>query len=239
MTRSHPALLLALLALLMPACAAAQSDDGPSLGDLARAVRKSKMPSAAPAIIDNDNFAQVMDQVETRRLNGSMSFTFNPAAKNFDIKVPDATCSLSFNANASALLTDPYVPVDLPRTELTKLDGPAVLDGDTLQVSVYNATQWDLNEITVSLTTVRLPEDNTAYLIGGAKLVPAAQAVPAEEKRSDTTVLLHLKGRATPFTTAIFREKLEAPPGLDQDWHWAIVQARGVPPTPPAPAPGY
>ena len=61
---------------------------------------------------------------------------------------PDGTCSLSFNANATALLTSPYVAQDLPQGELAKLDGPAKI-GDTLEVSVYNASSWSLREITV------------------------------------------------------------------------------------------
>lgn len=239
MSRFWPALILALT-LGSPMLAISQTDDGPSLGELARAVRKSKPAPAAPAVIDNDNLSAVMDQVETRRLNGSMSFTMSASSKNFDVKVPDATCSLSFNANSSALLTDPYMPVDLPQAEIPKLDGPAVLNNDVLQVSVHNGTGWDLSEITVSLTIVRLQEDNGSYLIGGAKMLPAVLVEPSAEKKPDATVLLHLKGRALPFQTTVFREKIETPPGLDQDWHWAIVQARGLPPTPPpSPAQGY
>ena len=52
----------------------------------------------------------------------------------------------------------------------------------------------------------------------------------AGQKLSDTAMLYHLKGSAAPQATSVFRGIVDA--GLDagQDWHWAIVQARGIPP---------
>jgi len=228
---------LVFLGILLPVCARAQSDSAESLGDLARSLRKSKEPAAPTAdVIDNDNLSQVIDQVASLRLSGSPLFSFNGSGKNFQMSTPDGTCSLSFNANATALLSDPFVALDLPQGELVKLDGPASLDGDTLQVSVYNASAWNVKEITVGLTIVRRSETDTAYF-GSAKLLPAVagDGQPAEkpaEKRSDLTLLLHLKGAAAPSATAIFREKLAAIPDPDQEWHWAIVSAKGIPPDP-------
>src|SRR5437870_4733780 len=234
--KPHLPITLVLLGLLRPVNLAAQSDQtfvqsdqtGQSLGDLARSLRKSK---AAPAhtVIDNDNLSQVMDEVESRKLNGRLLFSFKGTGKSFQVSSPDVTCSLSFNAQATSLLSDPFVAQDVPDGELTKLDGPAIINGDTLQVSVYNGTAWNLREITVGLTILRRPETNTAYY-GSAKLLPATAgtAVPGE-KHSDLTVLYHLKGSAPPLATTDFREKLGAVLG-DQDWHWAIVHAKGVPP---------
>jgi len=219
-----------LLGLLMPVCAPAQDDGNVSLGALARALRKSKEP-AAPAVIDNDNLSRVMDEVENHRLNGAPLFTLDGGSNNFQMSSPDGTCSLSFNANATSLLTVPYVAEDLPQSELAKLDGPAVIEGDILQVSVYNGSDWNVKEITVGLTIVRRPE-NSAALYGSARLLPAAEETSAPaEKRSDLTMLFHLKGSAVPFATTIFREKLAALLPPDQEWHWAIVQAKGVPPS--------
>ncbi len=228
---------LVLLGLLFPAGLAAQSDqplaqsDQPSqsLGDLARSLRKSKAPPAH-TVIDNENLTQVMDQVESQRLSGRLLFSFDRAGKSFQVSSPDVTCSLSFNAQSTSLLSDPYVPQDLPDGELVKLDGPATINGDTLQVSVYNGTAWNLKEITVGLTILRRPQTNTTYY-GSAKLLPATAgtAVPAE-KHSDLTVLYHLKGSAPPLTTTDFHEKLGAVLGSEQEWHWAIVQAKGIPP---------
>ena len=221
------------LGLLLPVRLIAQSDNSDiSLGDLARSLRQSKAPKAPPAhsVIDNDNLTQVMNQVEGQRLNGRMLFSFDGVGKSFQVSSPDVTCSLSFSAQATALLSDSYVAQNLPAGELAKLEGPATIDGDSLQISVFNGTGWNLKEITVGLTILRGREAKTAYF-GPAKLVPAAATsdVPTE-KPSDITVLYHLKGAAAPLTAAVFRETLGTVLAPDQDWHWAIVEAKGIPP---------
>ncbi len=222
---------LVSLGLLLPVCAA-QSEDEVSLGDLARSLRQSKEPKepAAPSIIDNDNLTQVIDDVEHFRLGTRPTFTFEGGATHFQMSSPDGTCSLSFNANSTALLSSPYVSQDLPQSELAKLDGPANIHGDTLEVSMYNASSWNVREITVGLTIVR-HDDSSADDYGAAKLLPAASedATPAD-KRSDVTVLLHLKGSAAPFATTVFQEKLDENLDDGQEWHWAIVEAKGIPP---------
>jgi hypothetical protein len=232
--RCYLGVFLVFLGMTLPVCAAAQSDDAGSLGDLARSLRQSKEPKppAAPNIIDNDNLSQVIDDVESLRLNGKPMLSFDSEAKQFQMSSPDGICSLSFNANATALLSSPFVAQDLPASELTKLDGPANIHGDTLEVSVYNATLWDLREITVGLTIVRPPDTDAAYG-SAAKLVPAVieDTVPVE-KRSDSTLLLHLKGSAAPFATTVYRERLDGNLSPDQEWHWAIVEAKGIPPSP-------
>jgi hypothetical protein len=226
--------LLVFLGMMLPVYAAAQSDDGVSLGDLARSFRQSKEPKppTAPAVIDNDNLSQVIDQVEHFRLGGKPMFSFDGVGRHFQMTSPDGTCSLSFNANATALLATPFVSQDLPQSELAKLDGPANIQGDTLEVSVYNATTWNLREITVGLTIVRRPDPSAEYY-GAAKLLPAVAGDTAPtDKRPDLTLLLHLKGSGAPFTTTVFREKLDANLSVDQEWHWAIVEAKGIPAVP-------
>ena len=223
---------LVSLEMMLPVCAAAQSDGEVSLGDLARSLRQSKEPKepAAPAIIDNDNLTQVIDDVEHFRLGARPTFTFEGGATHFQMSSPDGTCSLSFNANNTALLSNPYVSQDLPQSELAKLDGPANIHGDTLEVSMFNASSWSVREITVGLTLVRR-DDTSAGDFGAAKLLPAVaeDSTPAD-KRSDVTVLLHLKGSAAPFATTVFREKLDENLDDGQEWHWAIVEAKGIPP---------
>jgi hypothetical protein len=226
----HLCVAVALLGLVFSPRSLAQSDDNISLGDLARALRKNNLP-AAPVTIDNDNLSQVMDQVESRRLNGALLFSMDGSEKNFQMSSPDGTCSLSFSANATALLSTPYVAEDMPQSELAKLEGPASIVGDTLQVSVYNGTSWDLKEITVGLTLVR--KENTTAHVANAKFVPAVATDEAPaSKPSDMTVLLHLKGTAAPSGTTVFSEKLGRTLEPDQEWHWAIVQGRGIPPSP-------
>src|ERR1700676_96838 len=226
-------IVLVFLALMLPVCAVAQADGGVSLGDLARSLRQSKAPQepAAPNVIDNDNLSQVIDDVEHFSQGGKPIFSFDGAGRNFRMSSPDGTCSLSFNANATAVLSSPYVSQDLPQSELAKLDGPANINGDTLEVSVYNASAWSVREITVGLTIVRRAEPSAASY-GDAKLLPAVaeEGVPAE-KRPDLTLLLHLKGSTAPFTTSVYREKLDALLENGQEWHWAIVEAKGIPPS--------
>ncbi|MGH9504984.1 MAG: hypothetical protein ACRD20_19190 [Terriglobales bacterium] len=220
---------LILLAVLLPVYGKAQSDSGePSLGDLARRFRQGK---TAPehAVIDNDNLHQVMDEVQARKLNGSLLFSIDGAAKKFKVASPDVTCDLSFSASSTALLSDAYAPQDLPEGELAKLDGPATISGDTLQVSVHNGTTWNIKEITVGLTILRGPEADAARR-GAARLVPAAETTTLlSEKHPDSTVLYRLKGSAAPSSTTVFHESLGVAPGQDQEWHWAIVQAKGIP----------
>jgi hypothetical protein len=234
-------IFLILLGIALPACAAAQADSGISLGDLARSLRQSKTPNepAAANVIDNDNLSQVIDDVEHFRQGGKPMFSFDGAGKNFQMSSPDGTCSLSFNANATALLSTPYVSQDLPQSELAKLDGPANIHGDTLEVSLHNASPWNLKEITVGLTIVRRP-DTSAANDGPAKLLPAAAAdtFPAE-KRPDSTLLLHLKGSTAPLATTVYQGKLDASLEEGQEWHWAIIEAKGIPPTTVANASQY
>jgi len=222
-------LLVILLELLLPVSGVAQSDGAePSLGDIARSLRKSK-PAPEHTVIDNDNLHKVMDEVQSRKLNGSLLFSFDGAAKKFQVSSPDVTCDLSFSASATSLLSDPYAPQDLPEAELAKLDGPATISGDTLQVSVHNGTSWNIKEITVGLTILRDPAEDAARG-GPARLIPASETTRLlSEKHADVTVLYHLKGSAAPSSTTVFHETLSAAPSHDQEWHWAVVQAKGTP----------
>ena len=233
---------LVFCAFSLASVAPAQSDDQPvPLGDVARALRKKKeQPAAQPApttsnapktIIDNDNLTQVMDEVQSHRLNGSsLLYSFDGSGRTFQVSAPDVTCSLSFSSNTVSLLSRPYVPIDLPDDELRKLDGPAILSDEGLQVSVFNGTEWKIEEITVGLTIVR--HNNPAARVSGAgHLVPAAQeTVIADEKHPDTTTIHHLRATALPATTAIFKAQLAVHISPDEEWHWAILQAKGVPP---------
>lgn len=226
----------------MPLAVRAQSsDESVSLGDLARQLRRAKTasaPAVAPAapaapVIDNDNFNQILAEAGQQKLRKSMMFSFDGMAKDFEVSSPDVTCRLSFSGNASALLSNPYAPQQLPENELVKLDGPATVNGDTLEISLHNNTPWTLRQVTVGLTLVRAA-DTDASPYASPRLVPAAAGIAGimaqEEKHSDTTVLFHLRGTAAPYTTTVFRQPLDSAIPPDQEWHWAIVDAKGVPP---------
>lgn len=241
-------LMLALLVwgmilLVLPVRVRAQEGTESPLGDVARSFRKKVAPSET--VIDNDNLSKVVDDAETRRAAGSSPvFSLDPGGKSFHVSSPDVTCSLSFSGKTSAkttsLLSDPLLLDELPRSELAKVDGPATINGDSLQVSMHNGTSWELREVVIGLTIVKRQEPgDTASNFGQARIVPAAaggspRVQDSFQKQPDVTLLLRVKGSAAPSATAIFRTPLNFALFPDQDWHWAIVRAKGIPPqTPP------
>jgi hypothetical protein len=242
-TRLHLSLWIAAILILGLAPCVAQDDssDAP-LGDVARTLRKRVNPDEV--VIDNDNFNKVVDDAENRKAIGptTMVFSLDPSGKNFHVSTPDVSCSLSFTAKAAALISDPFMLDELPREELVKLQGPATLDGDSLQLSIHNGTDWELHEVVIGLTIVRIPDTvDAATSYGQAHIVPAVagsavRSTPnSNEKQPDSTVLLRVKGSAAPSATAVFRTQLNFALFPDQEWHWAIVRAKGVPPPPVAP----
>jgi len=234
-----------IFALLLPLAASAQ-DDAPSLGDLARNLRKNKaqqqpQPQPDPArtvppqtVIDNDNLAQVMEDAKKARpvSKDKAVFSIDPSGNTLKVSSPDVTCSLSFNARASSLLIKPILIEDLPLTELLKLDGPGSIQDESLQLEVFNGTDWDIREITIGLTLERKPGENAA-VAARARVIPAAQGMApiAVERRSDVTLLYHLKATAKPFSTTAFHENIGITPGPDEDWRWSIVEAKGIRPS--------
>ncbi len=223
------------LCVLWPLAATAQ-DNEPSLGDLARNLRNNKSPQRQESpIIDNDNLAQATEDAKNRRPVGHEKDKFvlsiDPAGKTIQASSPDVTCSLSFNARAGALLVKPVLLETLPLPDLLKLDGPASIEDENFQLEVFNGTDWDLREITVGLTLERKPGEN-AEMAARARVIPAAQNSLAAtvEKRSDVTLLYHLKATAKPFSTTTFKENIGITPGPDEDWRWSIVEAKGIRP---------
>ena len=149
-------LLSTMIVLALPRASAQEDPDDVPLGDVARSLRKN--PAPPETVIDNDNFWQVVDDAESRREAGALLVSLDPGAKSFNVSSPDVTCSLSFTAKTASLISDPPVLNELPRSELAKLDGPATIDGDQLQVSMHNGTAWELREVVIGLTIVRRPE---------------------------------------------------------------------------------
>ena len=235
----------AVILLCCPAYLAAQ-EDSVSLGEVAREARRSKTPEAQK-VIDNDNFAIMMDKAETARLDGKPVFSIDPSGKSFRMTSPDGTCSLSFNANATALISAPYVASELPQDELAKIAGSAAIHDDAIEVALHNGTGWDLKEIVVGITVLQAPATPEYQ---PAKLMFGPEALTAE-KSPDMTVLYHLKGIGAPGSTTVFRGVMggnfadtsqsslgQNGFGSNKDWHWAIVAARGIPPANPNTIPG-
>jgi len=239
-------LVVSMLVSLCPLAASAQ-DDAPSLGDLARTLRKNKSeqpqqqpPDAASPVIDNDNLAQVIEDAKNLRpaRQDKTVFSIDPSSNTLKVSSPDVTCSLSFNARASSLLIKPVLIEDLPLTELLKLDGPGSIQDENLELEVFNGTDWDIREITIGLTLERKPGEN-AELAARARVIPAAEGLApiTVERRSDVTLLYHLKAAAKPFSTTELRENIGITPGPDEDWRWSIVEAKGIRPTQPPSVP--
>jgi hypothetical protein len=212
-------LLPVLLAICAPVLASAQDDPNEvPLGDVARNLRK-KTVQPAQQVIDDDNLPKVMEQAETRRNAGSpVKYVMNGQEKGFHISAPDATCSLSFTANAKSLLSNQYAQMNLPATDLVKLVGPAVIEGDALTVNVLNGTNWHLSEVDIALTVVRKTESSSQF-----------QDV-RPEKKPDVTMIYRMRAAASPWERTVFSAPLNLELPSDADWHWAIVEAKGYPP---------
>jgi hypothetical protein len=211
--------------MAIPPCLLAQEGGEIPLGDVARSLRKKA--AAADAVIDNDNLSKAVEEAESRRAAGStMVFSVSPSGKNFRVSSPDVTCSLSFSAKATSLLSDPMID-ELPHSELAKLDGPATINGDSLQVTMHNGTLWELREVVIGLTIVRRTESAEARVSAPASGVRAQESF---QKQPDVTLLLRAKGSAAPAATATFRTPLNFALFPDQEWHWAVVRAKGIAP---------
>lgn len=233
-----------LLVVLLATMASAQ-EDAPSLGDLARDLRKNKLDQQQPqqpstSVIDNDNLSQVMEDAKKARpvKQDKTVFSIDPSGNTLKLSSPDVTCSLSFNSKSSALLIRPVLIEDLPLTELLKIDGPGSIQEEALQLEVFNGTDWELREITIGLTLERKPGEN-AELAARARVIPAAEGLApvTVERRSDVTLLYHLKADAKPFSTTEFRENIGITPGPDEDWRWSVVEAKGIRTSPSPSAP--
>lgn len=235
LTFALPVLAVPFLFAAQPLAAQDDPNDAP-LGDVARSVRKNT-PSSQE-VIDNDNLSQVMAQAESHRGESAvLKFIMEGESKRFQVSSPDVTCSLSFSANTKSLLSSQYSQIDLPPNDVVKLAGPATIEGDALQVTVFNGTDWHVSEVAVALTIVKKAEARDAALFyGTAELMPAGAGTLAQEsevhpeKKPDMTVLYRMRAAAPPFATTVFSTPLNLELAPDQEWHWAIVQAKGYPP---------
>jgi hypothetical protein len=247
MFRSSEIRLLLLIVLLAPLGAiraAAQDDpDQMPLGDVARNFRK-KTPPVKP-VIDDDNLPQVMQQADSHDDAGSrFRFLMTRDSQGFQVSAPDVTCSLAFTANVKSLLSSQYDQMDLPPTEMAKIEGKAVVEGDGLTVPVFNGTQWHLSELAVAFTVIKkarsgvVPWSHEGVISASADVTPPlAREIGADafqqvrpEKRPDVAVIYRMRAAALPWSNAVFSAPLNLELDPTEEWHWAIVQARGYPP---------
>jgi hypothetical protein len=238
------ALSMAVSSLAAARLSAQDADDDPNqppLGDVARNLRKNNPPPQQ--VIDNDNLPDVVRQAENRHTS-VLRFLMAGSEKDFQVSAPDVTCSLSFTASTKALLSDQYAQMDLPPSEMFKLNGPATIEGDAFTVSLFNGTDWHVSEIDVAFTLVKknvpAAADAAPSAEGFSPLSPPASPQAPQydletdavrpEKKADHTVIFKMRAAAPPLGATTF----SAPLGVDlssaQEWHWAIIQAKGYPP---------
>ena len=243
LSRIRLPLTIALLATLGVFAADAQDDpDQVPLGDVARNFRK-KSPPAKP-VIDDENLPQLMEQADSHHdFRSGLTFLMSGNSRGFQVSAPDVTCSLSFTANVKSLLSGQYDQMDLPPGEMAKIEAKAVVEGDALTVPLFNGTQWHLSELAVAFTVIRKSKTvATPWNLSGA--ATAAENTPAltremgadafqqvrPEKRPDVTVIYRMRAAALPWSNAVFSAPLNLEPDPGEEWHWAIVQAKGYPP---------
>lgn len=233
--------LTALLGAFGPVRLIAQDDPNDiPLGDVARNLRKNQQ--AASQVIDDDNLTQTIEQGDKHESFGSsLRYVMAGKSSRFQVSAPDVTCSLAFTANVKSLLSSTqYAQMDLSPADLTKLEGPAAIEGDSLTLSLFNATNWHVSEVDVAFTVVKKswgrdaspfssPESGPDVGSGSAGTVNPFQQV-RPEKKQDTTVIYRMRAAAPPWSRADFSAPLNMDLAPGDEWHWAIVQAKGYPP---------
>lgn len=225
-------LLLLVGATLAPARLLAQGDpnDVP-LGDVARNLRK-KAPTKP--VIDDDNLSQVMQQADSRRgFGSSLRFLMAGDLSGFRVSAPDVTCSLSFSSNVKSLLAGQYSEMNLPASDLARLEGHATIEGDALSVAVHNGTDWHVSEIAVAVMIVKMSVPDATASEGPSNLdpAPAEGTHPAEtDRKPDTTVIYRMRAVGVPWSVTTFSSRLQAELAAGSEWHWAVTEARGYPP---------
>jgi hypothetical protein len=225
-------LLLVVGATLVPARLLAQDDpnDVP-LGDVARNLRK-KAPTKP--VIDDDNLSQVMQEADSRKgFGSSLRFLMAGDLSGFRVSAPDVTCNLSFSSNVKSLLAGQYSEMDMPANDLARLEGHASVEGDALNVSVHNGTDWHVSEIAVAVMLVKVPHATAGEGPSTVEATPAEGAHPQEiptDKKPDRTVIYRMRAVGVPWAVTTFSAPLQSEFAAGSEWHWAVVQARGYPP---------
>jgi len=230
--------VIALLAVFGPLLASAQDDpDEIPLGDVARNLRK-KTPPAKP-VIDDDNLPQVMQEADSHHEFGSgLRFLTSGSQRGFHVEAPDVTCSLSFTANVKSLLSGQYAEMEVPPSQMSKIEGKAAVEGDALTIPVFNGTQWHLSELTIAFTVIRKGRSGFGQTGRDLSSVdPIVQESPGDafaqarpEKKADLTVIYRMRAPGLPWSNAVFSAPLNMELAEDEEWHWSIVKARGYPP---------
>jgi len=235
------ALLAAIASIVLASSTHVFAQDNPDdvpLGDVARNLRK-KNADTKP-VIDDDNLPQAIEPVNSSRgFGSSLRFLMAGEAKGFQVAAPDVTCSLSFTANVKSLLSGQYSEMDLPASNIAKLQAQATIEGDSLTIPVFNGTDWHVSELAVAFTLVR-KRGFAGFGVsdfGGASDMNQSEIPETDpleqvraEKKPDLTLIYRMRTAAPPWERAVFTAPLNMEIASGSEWHWAIVQAKGYPP---------
>ena len=221
--------LLVLAAVLAVARVAAQEDSDPRpLGDVARNLRK-KAPDHA--VIDDDNLPEVMRQAQNQRGWGSsLRSLMSSETSTFRLSAPDVTCNLSFSSDVKSLLSKQYAEMGLPTGDLARLEGHASINGDELNVSVHNGTDWHVSEIAVAFTVLKKSASQPSTSATQVADEPPAASWPEADKKPDSTAIYRMRAVGVPWAVTTFSSRLPSELESGIEWHWAIVEAKGYPP---------
>ena len=229
---------LAFLALTNGLLFAQDDANDQPLGDVARNLRKQN--AATKPVIDDDNLSEAIESsAASHSLSPSFTYLMTGRSKGFQLAAPDVTCSLSFTANVKSLLSGQYAEMDLPPALLAKLQAQATVEGDTLNVPLFNGTDWHVSELGVAFTVVRkkvfagtgIPDFTTSADLNQTVVPdndPLQQVRP--EKKPDLTVIYRMRTASPPWERAVFTAPLDIDIAPGTEWHWSIVQAKGYPP---------
>jgi len=69
-----------------------------------------------------------------------------------------------------------------------------------------------------------------AAVSGARAAIPPQESDVRPEKKPDVTVIYRMRAAAPPWVTTVFSAPLNLDFAPDEEWHWAIVQAKGYPP---------
>ena len=85
-----------------------------------------------------------------------------------------------------------------------------------------------MSEIAVAVTIVKKNSD--ASSLNGLSAMAGPDPVVRPEKKPDTTFIYRMRAAAAPWATTTFNAPLNGDLAEGEEWHWAILQARGYPP---------
>lgn len=116
--------------------------------------------------------------------------------------------------------------LSLPASELPKLQGDANFYTNELSCTIYNGTEYRINELVVNITVTRYPDliDKVFAKQEGTSLPPPGVEIIV----IDRDYRLKRDYFTDPLETGIFRQYVGFEPQQNQKWSWHIKSAKGT-----------